>query len=72
MYSEDVRRRHGRGVVNFFETYTKLCDYWTLVDNTGSLRKLWPVEQMAFGFIVLHQEIWDQIMYHYNVYKLKG
>jgi predicted ABC-type ATPase len=33
--SDDVRRRFGRGIRNFFDIYEKVFDTWMVFDNSG-------------------------------------
>ncbi|MFT3684872.1 MAG: hypothetical protein QM783_08080 [Phycisphaerales bacterium] len=37
---EDVRRRYGRGVSNFFRLYKPLADRWVVFDNSNRSPKL--------------------------------
>jgi predicted ABC-type ATPase len=37
---EDVRRRYGRSVTNFFGSYAPLAKTWHLFDNDGAVPRL--------------------------------
>ncbi|MBO4906105.1 MAG: zeta toxin family protein [Bacteroidaceae bacterium] len=39
-----VLRRYDAGLINFFQLYTPVCDYWTLYDNSTC-----PAEKIAYG-----------------------
>ena len=40
-----VRRRYRAGIVNLFDLYIPICDYWMITDNSWS-----PMEVIAKGF----------------------
>ncbi|MDR3250387.1 MAG: zeta toxin family protein [Tannerella sp.] len=53
-----VRRRYRAGIMNLFDLYVPICDYWMITDNSLS-----PMEVIAKGFKNGEIEISNAIVY---------
>ena len=60
-----VRRRYIKGLVNLFNLYIPLVDYWMLIDNSSM-----PYEVIAHGIEgdnkVMNEKIWSNLSMHYG------
>ena len=54
-----VRRRYRAGILNLFDLYMPICDYWMIADNSLS-----PMEVIATGFRSGEQEIYNAVVYN--------
>ena len=54
-----VRRRYRTGILNLFELYMPICDYWLITDNSLS-----PMEVIAKGFRDGEKYINNTIIYN--------
>jgi predicted ABC-type ATPase len=54
-----VRRRYRAGILNLFELYMPICDYWIITDNSLS-----PMEVIAKGFRNGEKEIYNAVIYN--------
>jgi predicted ABC-type ATPase len=53
-----VRRRYRAGILNLFDLYMPICDYWMITDNSLS-----PMEVIAKGSKDGEKEIYNRIIY---------
>jgi predicted ABC-type ATPase len=58
-----IRRRYRTGIMNLFDLYMPICDYWMITDNSLS-----PMEVIAKGYRNGEREIYNAVVYN----KLKG
>jgi predicted ABC-type ATPase len=54
-----VRRRYRAGILNLFDLYLPICDYWMITDNSLS-----PMEVIAKGFRNGEKEIYNALIYN--------
>ena len=54
-----VRRRYRTGIVNLFDLYIPICDYWMITDNSLS-----PMEVVAKGFKQRERYIDNELIYN--------
>ena len=54
-----VRRRYRAGIMNLFDLYLPICDYWLITDNSLS-----PMEIIAKGFRNGERDICNGIVYN--------
>jgi len=54
-----VRRRYRTGILNLFDLYLPICDYWLITDNSLS-----PMEIIAKGFRNGERDICNAIVYN--------
>jgi predicted ABC-type ATPase len=54
-----VRRRYRTGILNLFDLYIPICDYWMITDNSLS-----PMEVIAKGFRNGEREIYNAVVYN--------
>ncbi|MDR2679869.1 MAG: zeta toxin family protein [Tannerella sp.] len=54
-----VRRRYRAGILNLFDLYMPICDYWMITDNSLS-----PMEVIAKGFRNGEREIYNAVVYN--------
>ncbi|HCC52762.1 MAG TPA: zeta toxin [Porphyromonadaceae bacterium] len=54
-----VRRRYRTGILNLFDLYMPICDYWMITDNSLS-----PMEVIAKGFRNGEREIYNAVVYN--------
>ncbi|MDR2775886.1 MAG: zeta toxin family protein [Tannerella sp.] len=54
-----VRRRYRTGILNLFDLYIPVCDYWMITDNSLS-----PMEVIAKGFKKGETEIYNAVVYN--------
>jgi predicted ABC-type ATPase len=54
-----VRRRYRAGILNLFDLYMPICDYWMITDNSLS-----PMEVIAKGFRKGEIEIYNAVVYN--------
>lgn len=63
---EDViRRRHGRGLENFFNAYSPIADAWVLVNNTSRPGRPVALRRVGAGLEVLDNALWNQLLGRY-------
>jgi predicted ABC-type ATPase len=53
-----VRRRYRAGILNLFDLYMPICDFWMITDNSLS-----PMEVIAKGSKYGEREIYNEIVY---------
>lgn len=60
-----IRRRYGKGLMNFFKLYMPLVDYWMLINNSGN-----PYQIIAEGskesLKVVKPELWMKLKEDYD------
>jgi predicted ABC-type ATPase len=56
---QTVRRRYRAGILNLFDLYMPICDYWMITDNSLS-----PMEVVAKGFRNGRIEIYNAVVYN--------
>lgn len=66
---DDVIRRYKRGLVNLFEVYMDICDYWTILDNTKPPQKIIARGTSAVDLYIDNAEIWKKIKSAYRKYE---
>ena len=54
-----VRRRYRAGIINLFDLYMPICDYWLITDNSLS-----PMEIIAKGFRNGERDVCNTIVYN--------
>lgn len=54
-----VRRRYRAGIMNLFDLYMPICDYWMITDNSLS-----PMEVIAKGFRNGERDVCNAIVYN--------
>jgi predicted ABC-type ATPase len=54
-----VRRRYRTGILNLFDLYMPICDYWMITDNSLS-----PMEVIAKGVRKGETEIYNAVVYN--------
>ncbi|MDR1116337.1 MAG: zeta toxin family protein [Tannerella sp.] len=56
---QTIRRRYRTGILNLFDLYMPICDYWMITDNSLS-----PMEVVAKGFRNGEREIYNAVVYN--------
>jgi predicted ABC-type ATPase len=56
---QTVRRRYRTGILNLFDLYMPICDYWMITDNSLS-----PMEVIAKGVKGSEREIYNAVVYN--------
>ena len=56
---QTVRRRYRAGILNLFDLYMPICDYWMITDNSLS-----PMEVIAKGVRHGEREIYNAVVYN--------
>lgn len=56
---QTVRRRYRAGIMNLFDLYMPICNYWMIADNSLS-----PMEVIAKGFRNGEIEIYNAVVYN--------
>jgi predicted ABC-type ATPase len=59
---EIVRRRHQRGLKNFFALYQPLATTWRFYDNSGRRPRLLARGERQERILVMHTRLWSEIM----------
>ncbi|MDR1096782.1 MAG: zeta toxin family protein [Tannerella sp.] len=54
-----IRRRYRTGIMNLFDLYMPICDYWMITDNSLS-----PMEVIAKGYRNGEREIYNAVVYN--------
>ena len=57
----DVIRRYQRGLINLFNVYMELCDFWSIIDNTRPPQKLIASGAIEVDIEIFDTEIWKRI-----------
>jgi predicted ABC-type ATPase len=56
-----IRRRYQRGLLNFFELYSPLSDYWIVYNNSQSPTQEIAEKAINSSAIIYQPHIWQQI-----------
>jgi predicted ABC-type ATPase len=62
---EVVERRYYRGIHNFFELYSPVCDNWLFIDNTNSEPMLIASNKVS-GIEIINAILWNKIRERYE------
>jgi predicted ABC-type ATPase len=64
--NDDVVRRYRRGIINLFDVYMNVSDYWAILDNSRAPQKI-----VAHGteFSIQNRETWKRIQSLYKKYE---
>ncbi|MGL6340654.1 MAG: zeta toxin family protein, partial [Waterburya sp.] len=57
-----IRRRYQRGLLNFFELYSPLADYWIVYNNSQSPTQEIAEKAINSSAIIYQPHIWQQII----------
>ncbi len=63
---EIVIRRYYRGIKNLFKYYLQICDYWFVIDNSGTSPEIVAEENKDLELIIFNKQIWSTIKEIYN------
>ena len=58
---EVVERRYYRGVRNFFELYSEVCDSWMLIDNTNDIPVLIAKKNGSMQYEIEDEYLFEKI-----------
>lgn len=57
-----IKRRYSAGLINLFDRYIPICDYWMILDNSGLKAELVAEGHINNGVIIKNNSIFEQIL----------
>lgn len=60
-----IKRRYSTGLINLFDRYIPIADYWMLLDNSGIKAELVAEGHIENGRIIKNNSIFEQILKAY-------
>lgn len=64
--SDVIERRYGRSLSNLVNLYMPICDYFTVIDNAGTMPQIVITGGMALENNVFNNEVWEAIQGYEN------
>ncbi|KUG26810.1 hypothetical protein ASZ90_003326 [hydrocarbon metagenome] len=64
--SNVIKRRYFKGIINLFQKYMPICDYWLIIDNSKEKPELISEGKKRLEIKVFNKQIWEEIKSIYN------